>query len=269
MPGFSHPITDGNNTMVINNMHSEDWTEGGVDGWYLGRDGHFELGDVLIRNAFAVGRAPDGRTEIGTDGSPSNMIKLFVEEPNPDGIDSPATINVQDDVLFITTLGRGSDSAFVRFVTPDGTDPGSFELVGSGFVSELNRPVEQWDNAVYSTASVAYVALGAGLGFVAPPSGCVIVSHAMDTFNNGVNRTNFVSFRVENGFAGGGGIVVPQSYYLAVSFTTANVGVQHPTLRKLISGLTPGNSYFFRPLYQVSAGTGTFQSVYTLIEPTM
>jgi hypothetical protein len=276
MAGFSHPISDGNGQMVIDNLHSEDYAPAGVDGWFIGKDGTAEFGNLLLRNGFAVGRAPDGRIEIGATG-PSNMIQLHVETPNPDGIDGPALLWVQDDVLFLQTLSRGADSALVRFVTPpNSTDPGSFEILQAGLKCDVMRPVWLFDSTSIAGIVSAVPTLGApvcGISFIAPPSG--VITYAIDT-----------DFEVTTAAAGGyliafGELRTGSTVGAGTLVSSGNVAPFGP--RRLIgavvardqggtapfpvSGLTPGAAYNVAVKHYQTAGTGRINSRGVIVTP--
>lgn len=136
----------------------------------------------------------------------------------------------------------------------------------------LGETVSADSSASATTTSTSYVeswtgGTPAGIAFVAPTSGKVIIHNSARVFNNGANRTYF-SWVLRNGAVVGSGTTVfaANDTWAVQSSATPKEGAFGRAL--LVTGLTPGNSYNVRQAMKVdAASTATSQFRQIVVKP--
>jgi hypothetical protein len=215
---------------------------------------------ILPRNIIAT-LAIDGPIVIGQTNDYNITMDHFTMQARLNGAASGLYLNYYGGDI-VHALGVGQNALNL------------LRTYGS-IVAPVMRPIDSHDEGAYTTTSLAYVSLGspAGLTFVAPYSGCVFVTQQCVTFNNTAGRANLIGYQIEAG-GSGGAIVVAAAGGSGQTYTASPVAgassASSPHLRRMVSGLTGGGTYFYRPMYAVNAAsTGTFQSIYLAVEPLM
>lgn len=163
------------------------------------------------------------------------------------------------------TAGTGTISRRMIIVKPDGAHGA---LPGAAVPREPNSASDRQDASDTST-STAYTTADmtpCGTAFEAPPSGRVYV-HLSSLIDNGAANTMFVSFEVRAGDTVGAGTVF-QAASDNTSISWLNTNEAHFGRSFLVTGLTAGSDYNVQLMHRVTAGTGTLQYRYVVVEPT-
>ncbi len=132
--------------------------------------------------------------------------------------------------------------------------------------------VDDTQNTSGTTTSTTYTstltgggAAACGVAFVAPYSGKVVVHNGCKLSNSSSSNFAALAFHVRTGASIGSGSDV---LLAADPFCFSHTGVsamRGAAPAKLVSGLTPGNSYNIIQEFRVDGGTGTFLDKYLLV----
>lgn len=203
--------------------------------------------------------ATDAEAITGTDTTrattPANFLAAFASK-----IAATVLNDLSDVVITSAAVGHTLQHNGTNWVNGVMTTQES-EVAGSG-----------------STTSTSYTATLSGSttpqkAFVAPPSGKVLIHWSCYMTHSIASGFAHMSFEVRNGATLGSGTV-----FLAASDTNSimtrvsdagNDDVQFGST-KLVTGLTPGNSYNIQGLYKiVVAGTGTYINRRIIVQPVL
>lgn len=163
------------------------------------------------------------------------------------------------------TGGTGTISRRMIIVKPEGAHgalPGDLVPRKPNGASDRQDASDTTVSTSYTTADMTVC----GTAFEAPPSGRVYIHLSSFIDNSGANTT-FVSFEVRAGDTVGAGTVF-QAASDNTSISWLNVNEAHFGRSFLVTGLTAGADYNVQLLHKVSAGTGTLQYRYVVVEPT-
>lgn len=126
-------------------------------------------------------------------------------------------------------------------------------------------------NTAGTTSSAAYTATLTGgtacfTTFVAPPSGKVLIHNSCEPTASASTQAAYCSFEVRVGNTPGVGTV-----FLAAATSHAVMGSGNLTTgsgrTKLLTGLTPGQTYSARQLFLSTSGTATFEGKELIAQP--
>lgn len=203
--------------------------------------------------------ATNAETITGTDTTrvitPANFVAGF-----DDRFSNKALDNLSDVVIASPAIGH------------------TLQHNGTNWVNGVMTTQESEVTASGSTTSTSYTATLSGSttpqkAFVAPPSGKVLIHWSCYMTHSIASGFAHMSFEVRNGASLGAGTV-----FLAASDTNSvmtrvsdagNDDVQFGST-KLVTGLTPGNSYNIQGLYKiVVAGTGTYINRRIIVQPVL
>jgi hypothetical protein len=141
---------------------------------------------------------------------------------------------------------------------------------GSTWITINPRPTQATDDATLSTTSTSFTETMTGgtvlgFSFTAPPSGQVWVHNTAFVDNTGTARS-YQSWIIRNGSTVGSGTTF-QDAGDEKSLTNLGADDVSATRTRLVTGLTPGNSYNIRHQYRVSGSTGQFLWRELIVEP--
>lgn len=131
-------------------------------------------------------------------------------------------------------------------------------------------PTHDIQNTSGTTTSTTYTATltggtACGLAFVAPPSGRVFIHNTVYFFNAGVDFC-FCTIRLKTGAVIGSGT---DTIAASDAECVATHEVQRQTATRLVTSLTPGNSYNVQQLFRVTGNTGTFLNKNLTVQPSL
>jgi hypothetical protein len=153
-----------------------------------------------------------------------------------------------------TTLSRSGAGALATGGALDVA--GTLKSSGAGYASSI-RTDSGTVTATAFTATRTGAGGEAGMSFVAPGSGIVVIHWHCGLSNATAGAFTLMSFEVRTGSTVGSGTVVQAAADTVTiqgnATTEASSGTWYP-----VTGLTPGSTYNVRPMYRVGSGTGTF-----------
>lgn len=282
MPGFDDPITDGNGTLVIDNIHSENYAPGAA-GWFIGKNGFAEFLDLLVRGEFRTGDT--GQRVVINDSGAGGLIRLFSGDPQEVlpgfllGFSNVFTNNDPWIDLGSADIGfgrmhwlleppRGTSDSGRIVLTTNAVARGVLELESDvALLAPAQRAVSASDPANVPTASVAYVPLSAASSGTMPypPSGVVQVF--LDaTMTNSV-AANFAALSLEIRDTNAlGTLRVAAADAICASAQSGAVADGSPgSISRVFSGLPTSGTMFFRAMGRSGAAANTA----TFIRPTI
>jgi len=137
--------------------------------------------------------------------------------------------------------------------------------------ADFPTAVSDLQSANGTTTSTTYTptltgATAAGVAFVAPTSGKVLITNNARMVNSAANET-YCGFTLRTGASVGSGTVVTAA---ADERSIIHVGtaIERQAVGYLVTGLTPGASYNVQQEFRVSAGTGTYAYRLIIVTPT-
>lgn len=126
-----------------------------------------------------------------------------------------------------------------------------------------------------TTSSTSYTATLTGsttptVVFIAPANGKVWVNWTCQQLNSTATSSVFSTFEVREGSTiGSGNVFFSASDDYAIWTDPSDVGqnIVTATIRKLLTGLTPGKTYHARGMYRAGGGTSEYRSRWLSVEP--
>jgi hypothetical protein len=186
----------------------------------------------------------------------------------PDALVSALAVN---DRVWVQLVTDADPARTARRLVALGKAGGMEDLFSSR-LSGLELAAEDIQNTSGTTTSTTYTSTLSGVGatacgvtFVAPYSGKVVVHNGCKLSNSSSSNFAALAFHVRTGASIGSGSDV---LLAADSFAFSHTGVsamRGGAPAKLVSGLTPGNSYNVVQEFRVDGGTGTFVDKYLLV----
>lgn len=199
------------------------------------------------------------------DTSPDDPVNVVSDlDDNFDKIDSAVGFESVSSFPVSPFLGKGvirSDLNNRAFVW-NGTSWQEVVVIGG-----MTTP-EAEDATTVTTLSTSFVTLAPEVNqtFIAPPSGRVFVT-ITGRFANSGGSTTRLSWEIRNTNVGGSIITGGAAAEDKKSLTNGGTVKFQASNRAKSPALTPGNTYFIRLMHSVSAGTGTYDYRYLLVEP--
>lgn len=274
MPGFADPIVDGNGTLVINNVHSENYLAG-VSGWYIGKDGFAEFLDLLVRGELRTGDT--GQRVVINDSGAGGLIRLFsgdAQEVLPGFLLGFSNVFSNNDpwidlgsadigfgrVHWLLEPPRGSTDSGRIVLTTNATARGLLELESDvALLAPAMRAVSASDPAVVTTTSTGYVALSAASSgsMLYPPSGVVQVFLDATLQNSVAGNFAALSLEIRDTNAGGTLRVAAADAICASAQSGAVADGSPGSMSRVFSGLPTSGTMFFRAMGRSGAAANT------------